>query len=375
MDGVVEAGWNEPVPSPSSTLKLSFQSVSTPRSSSPSRSKSTARMLCGFWKVIGEPGASAKPPAPSPRSTAIFPDATATARSTFWSWSKSADASHDGPLPTTIGETGAGANCPVPSPSRIETVSSNWFATAMILLVVLVEVGDLHAVRRLPDGDRRAGGLREASLAVAEEDREVRRGHVGVPDCRHEERRDRAACRCSGRRSPRTRGRRPSGSAARPAGTRPARCRGGSRGCPSRRWRRRGRASCPGSRPRRRCSTARCRRRRASGSRSRPRRRRGRSRSWCRRCSRRRGRACRPGSDPRRLPSAARRREAASRSPRRRPERPPREAPARSTRAAQQPTASARTRCTKTLACPMPPLSYGHMLLGNGTMTGRHRRR
>ena len=50
-----------------------------------------------------------------------------------------------------------------------------------ILLAVLVEVGDLHAVGHLPDGDRRAGSLREASLAVAEEDREVRRGHERHP--------------------------------------------------------------------------------------------------------------------------------------------------------------------------------------------------
>ena len=167
-------------------------------------------------------------------------------------------------------------------------------------------------------------------------------------------------------------GRRPWGSAARPAGTRPDRCRGGSRCCPSRRWRPRGRASCRGSRPRRRCSTARCRRRRAPGSRSRPRRRRGRSRSWCRRRARRRGRACRLGSDPRSLPSAARQRGAASRPPRRRPERPPLRRPrgARTQRSSRPPPPE-RDVPEPSTPCRSPP--HGHVLLGTGTVTSRRR--
>ena len=130
---------------------------------------------------MGEPGASVKPPAPSPRRTAIFPDETATARSTFSSWSKSADASHDGPEPTTIGEIGAGVNCrAVPEQDRdgvVELVRDR-----EILLSVLVEVGIIHAVGDLPDGDRRAGASPKPPLPSPRRIERFVEGTNGIPE-------------------------------------------------------------------------------------------------------------------------------------------------------------------------------------------------
>src|SRR3954464_3524835 len=86
--------------------------------------------------ATGEPLASAKPPAPSPRNTLRLPPMKLSAtKSGLPSLLKSPTATDLGVWCTITGEPGAGVKPPAPSPRRIVTLSEELLTTAKSGLV------------------------------------------------------------------------------------------------------------------------------------------------------------------------------------------------------------------------------------------------
>src|SRR3954467_14914990 len=81
--------------------------------------------------ATGEPAASVKPPAPSPRNTLTLPPMKlSAAKSGLPSLLKSPTATDLGVVPTVTGEPGPGVKPPMPSPRRIVTLFEELLATA-----------------------------------------------------------------------------------------------------------------------------------------------------------------------------------------------------------------------------------------------------
>ncbi len=126
------AGANLPLPSPSRVVTLPSPTFATARSAMPSLLKSPVATGVGrLPTATGNPGAGANPPLPSPSNIlTLLLLVFVTARSAMPSPLKSPTARPPGPLPTATGDAGAGANPPLPSPNRMLTLSLAEFATA-----------------------------------------------------------------------------------------------------------------------------------------------------------------------------------------------------------------------------------------------------